>query len=360
MLDFDTLNVQIAHWTEKHRDAAGAAWGRAGFASHEAMDLAFGLGFPSVRWVTADVDDSARQIEAATRYAGLNYRLAWPENVAVPVMRAWCCPRGQDPPPSSGPISSDELGELVARIIDPTRLRLDMYEAEDCLFLLEALHGPELVIEHALDALEGLSDDAWAIFGTRAATAGHALFQLGLMALRLSPERWETTRARLESLWTHHCDSNPDAWRTKRLDALLHGREGIERSSPKDARYFLMWHEDNASLPGVFAATAKEDSVIYTARLAFLAGPAVYVAARSSWASGKSRAAHAWMFDTVREISGDGAFRLVVELATTSKAKKHAEKYFRASTRARERLEEASAIGGELGKLATALEERLG
>jgi hypothetical protein len=103
--------------------------------------------------------------------------------------------------------------------------------------IVEALCGPRAALEAFADALDGLSPAA---FGKEHPALAAAIFELGFVLRRSTPDVRAAFEKRLEARWAKATEGKAEPSAVVRaLDLALHGRKGAERSARLEGDYVL-------------------------------------------------------------------------------------------------------------------------
>jgi hypothetical protein len=317
--------------------ASGARYIKRGFATTEAGDLAFALGFPHLEYLIDDHPDDARAEMVA--YERRSYRLGWPRDVAT----RWCrvtaskgfkrTPQGATELDAAGkkaiknsaPLSVDEVMLSLKAMFSDTTSYEDLGEL---VRLYEAFVGPEPVATAIVDALEKAGNNVWNHQDHDRALVMH---HLGFVLLRLPISLADKLRARLAGIF----DRRVKALRNKELgprkgergsllalDLVLNGRVGCERSAertedaiePADLVHIV---DDEP-----FVREAACQRISADARLVFLGGEAVLDRMLEGFA--RLRGLHGQMIGSFAEVASPKAIELLQRIAKGKEAPERA------------------------------------
>jgi hypothetical protein len=262
-----------------------------GFATSDAADLAFALGFPHLEYIVDDHPDDSRAEMIA--YERRSYRLGWPRNVAI----RWCritASKGVKRTPqgaveldtagkkaikNSAPLSTEEVGLALKSIFSETTSYDDL---RDLVRLFEAFVGPELVTSSIVDALEKSSNNVWNHQDHDRALVMH---HLGFMLLRLPSSLADKLRGRLAAIYDRRVKALPTKELGPRkgergsllraLDLVLHGKAGAERSGERNEDEIVAGDLVHVTGDEAFVREAACRIVNHDPRLVFLGGEPV-------------------------------------------------------------------------------------
>jgi hypothetical protein len=151
------------------------------------------------------------------------------------------------------------------------------------VWMLEAMFGSEPVAEAFVASYLELPTEEW--FDSPIGSWGDAVLSgLGMVLNRTSADTRGRLRGQLESLYQRLREVDGRSVARKRLDVILHGRAGLERSGKRGTgRYFTTdyhWARDDRSWieEKVLAAASKwtnRDRIWFDAQLAFTGGARV-------------------------------------------------------------------------------------
>ncbi len=274
---------------------------RKGFATTEALDRAFALGWPEVR----RVGDAAG---IPTEIAGL--RFVWTDEDARVRLRA-SFERARLP------IEDATFGARTAlafaRHVIHSGWAGTFDDLETDVFLLEALAGPPVLAHAMTSALEEISPNEW----RRSDRASYLPFYLlGFVLLRTEEEAALEIRARLEKLYEKRRDDGGPL--VAAIDLVLHRAEGARRSACRrseraggDAELdpsMVLLVSDPELIAAVVSAErfAKHDRR-FAARLAFLGGDRVLEAVAQRWSSVGDAKSRAFFVETAGRIGAVAA-----------------------------------------------------
>jgi hypothetical protein len=295
-------------------------WGlralRPGFAETPALDLAFALGWPELRYVG--------EAPPADLPAGV-LRQAWTAAEAQAELRAALAPLEiLKPADAIAPRHALALGRRVIPFGWP-----GTYEAvSSAVFLLEAIVGAGALAEGLVAALEEISANEW-----RRASPGATspFYAMGLVLLRVEDGAAAGLRGRLAALWGKRKDDAGAL--TAAVDLVLHGAEGARRSGKRygrgdadiDPASALLVDDDPALLTTIARADrfARYDRR-HAARLAFLGDAATREAVARRWYAVGKKADQAFFLASVGAIAGDEMLEPTREATSASRVKKEA------------------------------------
>ncbi|GAC1572021.1 MAG: hypothetical protein NVS3B20_24010 [Polyangiales bacterium] len=328
-------NISSAAIKHGH-EAAGAKMIKKGFAASPERDLHFALGFPHMRFL---IDDPQSDADAAAEAAAALEReweveVTWPRKVAERLAR-YCLVKkrwGLDGKPHVAaalndrrPIREEEARAMIAE-------ELNYPEAHDdrsLILLLEALVGPDVVLDAAVSNLEKLPESVWFSMENHLSEFASTL---GFTLLRVPEDAARAFRTRLSVLEKQWRDADPDGDGglpiVQGLDLALHGRAGAERSAYRvDEVVVSSWlvhvlddPDYVAERAAVSGATEPPDP-----RITFLGGASVLVGERRGI---KAHRRHAELVDLFADIRLPEIVPLMLEMSATSKAKKQATAWF--------------------------------
>lgn len=325
-------------WTTQalaHGSAAyGARFVQPGFATTEAADLAFALGFPHLAYIVDDHPDDARAEMIA--YERRSYRLGWPRNVAI----RWCritaskgfkrTPQGATELDGAGkkalkngaPLTVEEVALVLKAIFSDTSSYEDLREL---VRLFEAFVGPELVATSIIDALEKSGNSVWS---HQDHDRAHVLHHLGFLLLRVPGRLAQTLLGRLTAIFDRRVKALPTKELGPRkgergsllraLDVVLHGRAGCERSGERTEDAIEAGDLVHVTGDAGFVCEAARRVVSADPRLVFLGGDAVLDHLLDGFL--RLRGRHAELVDGFAEVASPKATALLERIARGKEA----------------------------------------
>lgn len=313
--------------------AYGARYLVPGFAWTPEMDLAFALGWPHLRYLVEGHADGAATGEARTR---LLYAPA--DGLDVPIELAPLRVRGHagfmcdaDGKPRASfyeaiadetPFTAEASRAFIHRFFEkPETMGL----VAETVLTLEALVGPDVVLEASAEAIDALSSDL-----LRAHPDARAQWTrlLGFVLLRALPGTVERARARLTSAHARAYES-ADVFRgsiATALDAVLFGHAATHLRKV-DVEQILVSHDAPASWvrDQVVAREINKWNFSPLPRLVFLGGVELIDYYREHWATLHDAERMRALVALFSEIRSARLWPLMRELAEKSKAKKVAQ-----------------------------------
>jgi hypothetical protein len=308
--------------------AYGARYVKTGFAFTPAMDLAFGLGYPHYVEL-ADGHPADESVEAGLAHLADTDRgvRVWPRGVASRTARAYALLLNAKlrvaPFSKEGAVTADEAREII-------RTSLDCNRGDRLLLLLEALVGTDVVLEAAIETMEGYGEAQWT-----GSDFDMVTYPLGFLLLRVPEAASARARARLEALYDKAKKAGWASDGVNNLDVALHGVEGAERSGyrPEGEAISSMYITHVVDDPEWVAKTvaaggAPDSSVMPDPRLAFLGGEAVLKAERGWWKKYTKIGAQQAYVEGFGQIRSQTLLPAFLEMTAASKAKKEATAWF--------------------------------
>lgn len=309
--------------------ADGLRFLRKGFAFTPQDDRLFALGWPHARILDTeheDADDPMTSLEEMLEdEENRPYEQVWPVEVARRFVRILGAREQRASTASlaavakrAEPVTVAEARELVTNAI--TRIGYNEGDlVEHFVLLLEAMVGPEPVLDAAISALERLAPASWA---SRNADGGEVLFELGFILLRAPAAAAAKHRQRLVDLWERiTAGGRPESEQTDSLDAVVNGAEGATRAGGKARDMYA--HVRDA--PELLAKVVRESEYIPDARFIFLGGDGVLAELAKQW---KNWDAATFLADLGR-IRGPGVVEIVRAMSLQSDAKPEAKAWLR-------------------------------
>jgi hypothetical protein len=187
-------------------DAAGLAFVKDGFAFSKEQDVLFALGWPHLRWLVDGHPDDATptddELMKVCQDGGV-YGLVWPRGMANRFVRGFAA--SSDDATNSSPkwalpalgdatdVRAEEGPRLVQGLFGPERYN-DGF-VEHFVFLLEAMHGTDAVLDWILSAFEGMKTPP-----PRDEEACALATSAGLLLLRVPTAASRAAKARLGKL----------------------------------------------------------------------------------------------------------------------------------------------------------------
>jgi len=327
-----------------------SAWGlrdlRPGFAWDDQHDRLFALGFPHLRWLESglreDDDPEASALEILGRY-GATWRLAWPVETARRCVRMMGGPflsrggrpskRGREVLARSGPVEPEEAGAALRFLVTRGGAMRQPAKIVEQVFLLEALVGPEPVARAMVGLLEELPAAAWCKAAGRRATpndVAEAIQALGFVLLRAPAAATDELLGRLGELHQARAAETPRAMPVARLDAALHGAEGLERSvarlasGERNPRLYALGRGDPGVVRDAAGYTGPLDRSMLDARLVFLGGEAVLDRFAERWPTLRDGERQRFFLETVGQVRSERVVAIVEAMAERSRAKRAA------------------------------------
>ncbi len=300
-------------------DAAGLAFMKDGFAFSKEQDVLFALGWPHLRWlVDGHPDDATPTDDKLMKVCqdGGVYGLVWPRGMANRFVRGFAA--SSDDATNSNPkwalpalgdatdVRAEEGPRLVQGLFGPERYNDGL--VEHFVFLLEAMHGTDAVLDWILSAFEGMKNPP-----PRDEEACALATSAGLLLLRVPPAASRAAKARLEKLAkTIQGDSLREFLRSAIGGGEAAKAQGLHPS------YYLNVTDD----PAAVVASAKEGEHITSPRMIFLGGAAVVKAIAPHWKDLEFDYEQAALARGLAEVRLPEAMELLATLAVASKAKK--------------------------------------
>lgn len=300
-------------------DAAGLSFVKDGFAFSKEQDVLFALGWPHMRWIVhGHPDDAAPTDDKLLKICedGGTYGLSWPRGMANRLIRGFAASsvRATSADPKfalpaladARDVDASEGPSLIRGLFGEKRYNDGL--VEHFTFLLEAMHGPDAVLEWILGAFETMTappprvEEACAL-----ATAA------GILRLRVPPASARAAKTRLEKLATRiESESLGEFLRSAVGGAKAAKAQGLHPS------YYLNVTDD----PTAVVAAAKEGEHITSPRMIFLGGAAVVKAIAPHWKAIELDHEQAALARGLAEVRMPEAMELLATLAVSSKAKK--------------------------------------
>ncbi len=334
----------LAFGTEAH----AARHVRDGLAFSPEQDLAFALGWP---FMTVLVDGHPDDVEAEKNALATMMNpteATMPREVAHRRARFFAAGgegvhEGRGVPPAAGkaaskagPLTNDQARKVVTTETSYLGARWWLF------VLIEAIHGPEVVVEGVLDGIEKWPVEKWA---TDHRAVGW-LHYLGFPLLRVREDAHRRARERLTKIFErcvkkHFGGTLPALARAQEvstniraLDLILHGAEGARRSGSRLERSdgkariqtfdVLFVHDDPALVRQVIAdVELDDDSPFLSARHVFLGGPEVLDLFAQRWQHYGAKEQLEFAAE-IATIADERAYAILLTMSATSKAKKPA------------------------------------
>ena len=227
-------------------ETLGAGLVRPGTTPSPEQDLLFASGWPHVGFAepTSDADPHVIAAEHLER------ELAQPNGWCLPLAAASLLARAKTQATrtqddlkqwTADPLAAGEVAAMVRECF--TRGSTHRPLGRPSLLLFEAIAGPDEVAPVLVDALDSLGPDELARDDN---ARGLLVWELGFVLLRLAPADADDLRARLEVVFERaraafktdfeSRGTSPSSNLARRLDVILHGREGALRSGYRPDR----------------------------------------------------------------------------------------------------------------------------
>lgn len=303
-------------------DAAGRGFLQPGFAYAPEQDLLFALGWPHLRWLRDDHPDDVAPTEATLMRISSEhgwYGLVWPRGLATRFVRGYarssvnaCNLNPTHALPvlaDATPIRASEGPRLLAQLFGNRRYRGGA-PAEHFVFLLEAMHGPDLVLGWALTAFEQAAAATEPL--DRDEEACTLATTMGLLMLRVPPAAAAAARARIEALLA----TAPTQPLREHLRAAIGGAPGAQAMGLQPSFYLNVTDD-----PAAVAAAAKVGKHITSGRLIFLGGADVVRAILPHWRRVESEHETVALARWLAEVQLPEAIELLATLAVGSRAR---------------------------------------
>jgi hypothetical protein len=291
------------------QEARGAAGLKPGFSFSEQQDLAFALGWPSLRFVADGLPDDDDPVASLRKWSSYSH-------VCVPAKVAACSVRDQADyfaaiagrpaawlPRAREPIDRDEARALVAECVDK-------HMAVGSLFRLEALTTPDDVLSDICAALADKLPQGDPEWSRLAAPAVH--HAAAVMLRRLPEPPAQSVRANLAALAQIGAAAGNHENMARAFDVALD-----RGTASREIRWLI--HGNGA--PGEVAAWVErmeiDEGTYPDARAAFLGGEPVIEIMRKRWREFKKDARE----DLVEEygwIRSEQTVLLMVDLVTSN------------------------------------------
>ncbi len=355
----DAIYASESVLAERCPTTAAATQVREGFAFSATDDRLFAMGWPHVRLVVAeheDDDDPVTPIkEMIADEEERPYTVTWPLSVARRFVRALGMPIKYVQPKDAAsvlkngaPVGTDEARALLTHAVS----RVGYHDGEliiHLVLLLEAMVGPEVVLDAAVSALEALPQASWA---QRNGDAAHVIFQLGFVLLRASATTAPGYFERLRKLYGRATsETQPKSEQLDALDAVVNGSEGARRGGGKNREFYA--HVTEA--PELIAQVVADSDFAPDVRFVFLGGDPVVEALASQW----KEYDHSDFLADLGRIQSPQVVNIVAAMVASSKVKKQAKTWLKThAVYARPVLEQrAKGKGKDATQAKLALEE---
>lgn len=307
---------------EHGKSAFGARYVRSGYSFSEEQDLRYALGWPWMRQLSPAL--------AADTFTGQLYD-PWPIDWAPALTRSLALDWFDSPITTSTlatcrfgePLTADEGRELIrARFLE----RPTASYTGALLLTIEALLGPDLVVDSVVEALEAMPTSR-ADLGPVDLAAG--LFMFGFVLLRVEAARHDDAARRLQALLDRK--SLGIGGIPRQLDRILNGREGALRSAELDngkmqrADLQHVHHDAGFVAERLVAYGAPKSHDRPMARVVFLGGDAALDHEIAVW---KKYADKSQLVKAYGDIRSPKIVALFAEIAHATKAKQEALDWF--------------------------------
>jgi hypothetical protein len=289
--------------------AFGARFVRDGFAFTPEHDLEFALGYPHViTLVEAPTNEAMFESYASVREV--------PREQA-PRFARWLA-TGKVPAATYGDtfMSEDEARDIVA-----ARMKASLFERDrDLVRLLEAIVGPEIVLDAITSGLEAYGEAELGQYN-RAASQTTLWLSLGLLRARTNVS--EEHRKRLEALFERW----PACQMRNVLDMTLHGGAGVKRCGYKYEGFIqdfdlIHAYDDPKLVTREIKKGVLGPSFVPDARLAFIGGEPLIDFYAKSWPKIRNRADLHRTLDAFGRMRSKSVKRMMREVSERSSAAK--------------------------------------